>query len=403
MKNIYIKFFGLLIICSSLSIYSCSDGEEYLKYTEGGEISYTGKIDSLKIYPGRNRVKVEGLIISDPKVTEVRIYWNVKNDSVVVPVNRTAGVDTVSVEIDNLPENVYNFEIRTFDKNNNQSVAVFESAEVYGDRFQNSLFNRPVISHELIRDSLVVNYATMDLTTGVIGTEIVYTTTENDQNTVFVPIEEGIERIGDFEPLTTYKYRTLFLPEETALDTFYTDYASFKPMSTIGNDSAPFLTSKRGGEVGANNRWGTLAYWTTNDAAKTFGNPPVGGFDDNEGLAAMGQESWGSPFIRNGKIYQPVLLEPSEYTLEVLVRNGNKLGESGTKVYLVVTNGTAIPDVDNIENNPDVLGYSRITEPKTYTFDFEVQETKDVIIGVVTDFTIDQSYWKIMNWDISKK
>ncbi len=61
MKNLYNKLIVLALLVVGLVIFSCSDEDEYLKYVEGGEISYTGKIDSLKVYPGLNRVRIEGL------------------------------------------------------------------------------------------------------------------------------------------------------------------------------------------------------------------------------------------------------------------------------------------------------------------------------------------------------
>ena len=64
MRNIYNKLIILSLLVVGIAIFSCSDEDEYLKYVEGGEISYTGKIDSLKVYPGLNRVKIEGSIYS---------------------------------------------------------------------------------------------------------------------------------------------------------------------------------------------------------------------------------------------------------------------------------------------------------------------------------------------------
>lgn len=96
-----------------LAIFSCTSSDDYLKFVDGGPISYTGKIDSLKFFPGKDRVKVSGLIISDPKVSELRVYWNSKRDSVVIAISRTSGIDAISSVIENLPENIYNFEVKT--------------------------------------------------------------------------------------------------------------------------------------------------------------------------------------------------------------------------------------------------------------------------------------------------
>src|SRR5690606_17809370 len=120
--------------------------EGYKDFLKDGETSYTGKIDSLEVLSGRNRVNVKGLFISDPKISECRIYWNSGSDSISVPVTRTQNVDTLDVIIDNLPENIYSFEVRTFDALGNKSVAVSKIGTVYGNRYQTSLYNRPEVS-----------------------------------------------------------------------------------------------------------------------------------------------------------------------------------------------------------------------------------------------------------------
>ena len=403
MKNLHLYIYVAVVSCFMI-LWSCSDQEydDYKKFADGGEINYTEKVDSLKSFSGKNRIMLQGIIDADPKITEFRVFWNDGRDSVSVPITRSGGVDTLEVTIADIPENIYNFQIRTYDAAGNKSLVSNVTGAVYGERYQNTLFNRPVLANDLVSGTLTISYASMDLTTGVIGTEVLL---DGASEPIFIPIDSEEYEISDYVVNSSYKYRTLFLPEETAIDTFYTDYISFTPIPKpiLVNAKAPFATVKRGGEVGANNRWGTLADWTTNDAAKTFGNPPVGGFDNNEGLAAMGQESWGSPLIRNGKIYQQVEVKEASYALNVFVRNGNKLNEAGTKVYLAIVDGDGLPDVDNIVDNPIVLGYKRITGTGDYVIDFDANQDMTVSVGIVTDFTIDQSYWKIMSWDIVVK
>ncbi len=225
--NIALVLVALLI--GAISMFSCDEGDEYLEYTKGGEILYTGKIDSLKIFPGRFRVEVEGLIISDPKVSELRVYWNTKSDSVVVPINRTSGVDEVSSIIDNLAENIYNFEVRTFDAEGNNSVAQFVTQEVFGERYQESLTNRPITSTNLVGETLTINFASMDRTTGVYGTEIVYTDASDVEQTQFVSIEDSDVEITSYKSGSTFTYRSLFLPTEDAIDIFYSEDSTLTP------------------------------------------------------------------------------------------------------------------------------------------------------------------------------
>lgn len=150
----------------------------------------------------------------------------------MVPIERTAGIDTLSVMIDNLPENIYNFEVLTVDAEGNESIPVYEMGTVFGERYQESLSARPVISNILIGDALTINYADMDRTSGVIGTTIDYTNVDGEEETTFVSIEEQRAVIEDFQSGSEYEYHTVFLPEPTAIDTFYSDYKSYTPIPT---------------------------------------------------------------------------------------------------------------------------------------------------------------------------
>lgn len=231
MKRIIKKYFlhSFVILLALAGLGSCTTMDEgYKNFIKNGEISYTGMVDSLKIFSGHNRVQVNGLFIADPKITECRIFWNNKQDSLVVPVTRTHGVDTLRVIIPNLVENIYNFEVRTYDKLGNKSIAVTSIGKVYGDRYQQSLINRPIVSTTLVSPKLTINFATMDTSTGVFSTEVTYTNTSDVLKTVAVPyfstdpknpINASIV-IPDYKN-GSFSYRTLFKPDPTCIDVFY--------------------------------------------------------------------------------------------------------------------------------------------------------------------------------------
>lgn len=64
----------------------------------------------IKTYPGNNRVRFTWEINSDPRVTKVVLYWNERNDSTIVQVNRTTAGKLPMETIVNLPEGTYIFE-----------------------------------------------------------------------------------------------------------------------------------------------------------------------------------------------------------------------------------------------------------------------------------------------------
>lgn len=234
MKRTINKYFlnSFVVLLAIAGLGSCTTmDEEYKDFIKNGEISYTGKIDSLHIFSGHNRVQVNGLFIADPKITECRIFWNNKEDSLVVPVTRTQGVDVLSVIIPNLAENNYNFEVRTYDKLGNKSIPVTSIGKTYGERYQLSLINRPIVTSTLVSPKLTINFAPMDTSTGVFETHVTYTNTAGVLTTVVVPYFIYDTVLNAFVVNTSivipdykngsFSYVTLFKPDETCIDIFY--------------------------------------------------------------------------------------------------------------------------------------------------------------------------------------
>src|SRR5215217_4616411 len=123
--------FGLIVLTGSL--IACSKmTDSYDNFIEGGEIYYPGKAQSLTAYPGYNRITLSWLLVSDPKITRTTVYWNNKSDSVVIPVKRSGGVDTIRTTIAPISEGTYTFEVYTYDAKGNRSVKVDLISNVYG-------------------------------------------------------------------------------------------------------------------------------------------------------------------------------------------------------------------------------------------------------------------------------
>src|SRR5690349_2867051 len=127
------KLYLTISLCIMAALGACRKMDDYKdKFLGEGSITYAGKIDSLKAHPGDGRIMLSGLLIADPKITELRIYWNNKNDSFVLPIKRTAGVDTVRPILTKIEEGVKTFTINTFDKLGNRSVDVTITGRIYG-------------------------------------------------------------------------------------------------------------------------------------------------------------------------------------------------------------------------------------------------------------------------------
>ena len=403
MKNLHFYIYTAIFSCVMI-LWSCSDQEydDYKKFAEGGEINYTEKVDSLKAFSGKNRVMLQGIIDADPKITEFRVFWNDGRDSVSVPVYRSGGVDTLSVTINDIPENIYNFQVRTYDAEGNKSLVSNVTGAVYGERYQNILYNRPVLANDLVSGLLSISYASMDLTTGVIGTEILM---DGQSNPIFIPIDSDKYDISNYEVGDSYKYRTLFLPEETAIDTFVTDYVSYTPVAKpiLENAAIPFKASSSSG------RWGVLENWITTEPVLVHGG--YGGWDEWNGNIFNIESGWGAAAINNGKIYQTIPeVQRATYVLNVLVRDTNhQLSDPGGS-YFVVAKGSKLPDVSDVETAEEVLAYKRINldlgSEYTYRLEFTVDEgATDITVGQITTQADGDPgrFCNVRSWDIVVK
>ncbi|MDR1103041.1 MAG: DUF4998 domain-containing protein [Tannerella sp.] len=138
----------IAVILCLLHLTAC-DGMDSLheKYLEQGEAIYTGVIDSLKAYPGNNRVKFTWEINSDPRIRKTVIYWNERQDSSTVQANRTGFSGRLPMETTmDIPEGNYIFEFVTRDDEEHHSMFVEQTVQVYGEKLIETLRNRSIRS-----------------------------------------------------------------------------------------------------------------------------------------------------------------------------------------------------------------------------------------------------------------
>lgn len=225
--------------------------DPFEEFTDGEEIRYAGKANDLSYTTGKNRLAINFVLGPDPNVSEAKIFWNMQQESVTVPVDRTALTDdVVSQVIENLPENTYNFEVRTYDKFGNSSVPAYVTAKTYGPMYEATLATRGVAEIKgtnakkdivlTLGDTIPANYST--------GTEITYFRTSGEKVVEIVPNSElndkGVpEQVNaytmtDFDYSRPAQFRSLFTPEANSLDVF----ASKTVELTIDKNTIPINT-----------------------------------------------------------------------------------------------------------------------------------------------------------------
>jgi len=158
------------------------------------------------------------------------------------------------------------------------------------------------------------------------------------------------------------------------------------------NVGPKFIPSARFG-----GRWGIVADWRVNEAVKQR-DGGMGGWDEWDGNS-MSMESWGGePDIINGKIEQTTLLPlPAGeyfYSLDFVGYQWKN------EFYTVIAKGGSLPDVTNVQNNPNVLGFTKSqgnsdSSPKKFTTGFKLLADGDVTVGFVATFIDADQYFRL--------
>lgn len=266
-KLIYILIAGIV-----WSFSSCKDMDSiYQEYIVPNGLTYPGKALNPVVYAGNNRVKISWLRGSDPNVVKARIYWNNYTDSVDVDV--PAGEDTISCIIGNLPENTYSFFIRTYDVKGNISIPAEARGTSYGEKYQAGILNRAINNAIITGTTVKIEWGTIDTLSAYI-TEVRYTNAAGEIKTLRAMSNHDVSIISDIQKGTTFLYRTLYVPNRLAIDTFYTGFLENKEylLNKSGWRVAGFSTQHSGAANLASNviDGNPATRWHTHATASTF-------------------------------------------------------------------------------------------------------------------------------------
>ncbi|HET9571683.1 MAG TPA: DUF4998 domain-containing protein [Bacteroidales bacterium] len=230
--------FCLLIFVGSV-LFSCGPMDEtYRDFIKNGEIIYTGKVDSLKAFPGKNRMKLTWQLVSDPKITKNVVYWNDFKDSLSIDVVKTDSVDRISVVIDSLDEKVYTFVVYSYDAAGHSSVKSSVIGTVYGNNYTSTLYNRSISSNAFntAKDTLTIKW--FGVSAQAVVMNINYTDVTNALRSVTdVPVKDPnfpnrAKALADktflpkYKQGTSFTYRTGYMPNSDCIDTVYTNWST---------------------------------------------------------------------------------------------------------------------------------------------------------------------------------
>ena len=212
-KNIFL----LLILLTSVLFTSCSKMNDlHNVYLEQGERVYVGRPDSVKAFPGINRVNFN-YWVSDPKAKKMKIYWDNRLDSAILDITSSLTDEPGVFQIENLDAKNYNFEIVTYnDSWKNPSIPLEVLTDVYSEKYLSRLFPRIIeYATYITTDSVYVSF--MKPTEKSIVSFISYINTAGLIVNKIVPNDTNFITLGNFK--SSIDIHTNFLPFKEALDT----------------------------------------------------------------------------------------------------------------------------------------------------------------------------------------
>ena len=223
-----IKYLACLFtVAAGLCLVSCTKEDDFKKFIADGEITFPARVDSVIVRPGNKRVQLRLALGSDPSITRVKAYWNNRADSLEMPVTRTGGYskDTIDVLIRNLSEGVYNFDVYTFNANNNISVVAHATGSVYGDSYASTIANRIIksISQDVAGNIVIAWQSPL---VGEKSIELKYKDSNGTEKIINTADGAMSTQIADYQGESVLSYRSVFLPDSNAYDTFSKEYVN---------------------------------------------------------------------------------------------------------------------------------------------------------------------------------
>lgn len=210
--------FTLLTACTGMDY-------TYEKFLEDSDKLYPGKVDSVLISTGYKQIKLNVLLSSDPKVNNLKLYWNNRRDSMEVSVSPEEIGQRKNIIIKDIKEGTYSFEMYTFDANKNRSVVTEAFGRVYGEEFRTEMSNRYITSSVTTKEGGVqINWEKADITYPSVIAEIRYENKDGKIQNIFVKSNESVTELPAYKAGKPFEYRTHIVPDSSCMDTLVTNF-----------------------------------------------------------------------------------------------------------------------------------------------------------------------------------
>ncbi len=219
MKTNNIIYLPSLVLIMLVCLFGCeSMNDIHQEYIENGETIYAPRVYNIEAQPGNGRLMFKMYFINGLNITQNIIEWSEGKNSVKTPTAFNAWVDSMQVEIKDLQEKSYIFDVYNLDKEDNRSIKVQVIGTVYGPIYQSTLLNRVISSMAKTDTALVITWATPK--EGENGVKLEYPDGNGTPSEYRVKPDELKTYIKSWQANGILKFSTYYLPAENAVDEF---------------------------------------------------------------------------------------------------------------------------------------------------------------------------------------
>lgn len=212
MRYIYISMmlvFGFALSCTKME-------DNFKQYLEREKTIFAGKVDSVALKTGYNRIQFD-ISISVQNLETVRIYWNDFSDSTDVSINKQTGV--FSKVLGGLAEKDYIFQMVSIDQHGNKSLPFSINGKIYGDQYLAVRTVRPIKTVELL-DEYTVNILWNGVVDDGYYCDISYLDPNGEEKALRVPMSETETKINGIDIRSGFSYTTIYMPQHNSIDEF---------------------------------------------------------------------------------------------------------------------------------------------------------------------------------------
>lgn len=184
----------LVIVLALTACLGCDDMESKHEQYLTGEKIYAGKLDSLVVYSGYERVKIVGQTNYLGYSNKCFVEWGDQSREFAIA---NTAAQTFEMVIDGLQERNYEFKVYTTDADGNKSIVQTCTGKAMGAIFTESQMNRRIVEFNFVDGYFSALWADKAESEYVVYTDFSYETTDGTtQNVRIMPDDESTVLMG---------------------------------------------------------------------------------------------------------------------------------------------------------------------------------------------------------------